>query len=76
MLIQTTNQLVKFIADIGSPPYVAIDTEFISEKTYYPQLCLVQIAFGSNAAVIDPLGDLDLKPLIAFLENQKIIKVL
>ncbi len=76
MLIQNTADLKKFIAALGTPPYVAIDTEFISEKTYYPQLCLVQVAYGSQAAVIDPLSDLDLEPLIKFLKNRQIVKVL
>lgn len=75
MLIHNTNDLNKFIADLGTPPYVAIDTEFISEKTYYPQLCLVQVAYGDHAAVIDPLSDIDLNPLITFLENHNIVKV-
>ncbi|NQV31004.1 MAG: ribonuclease D [Candidatus Marinimicrobia bacterium] len=76
MLIQTTSDLVNFIANMGSPPYITLDTEFISEKTYAPQLCLIQIASGSRAAVIDPLSDIDLQPLIVFLMNPNIVKVL
>lgn len=75
MLILNTSDLVKFIRDIGTPPYVVVDTEFISEKTYYPQLCLVQIAYGSHAAVIDPLSDLDFEPLTKFLKDLQIVKV-
>ena len=75
MLIKNTQDLVNFIQDIGIPPYVALDTEFLSEKTYYPQLCLIQIAHGSHAAVIDTLSDIDLEPLIQFLRNPGIVKV-
>lgn len=75
MIIRKTSDLLNFIGDIGTPPYIAVDIEFISEKSYYPQLCLVQVAYGSHAAVIDPLSDIDLKPLTTFLEDPKIIKV-
>lgn len=75
MLIRNTPDLVKFIHDIGTPPYVALDTEFLSEKTYFPQLCLIQIAHGSHAAVIDTMAKIDLNPLIDFLKNPKIVKV-
>lgn len=76
MLINKTRELVNFLRDLGFPPYVALDTEFISEKTYYPQLCLIQIGYGSHAAVIDTLSDIDLQPLIQFLKNPNILKVL
>jgi len=75
LLIQNSLDLARFIKDLGAPPYVTVDTEFISEKTYYPQLCLIQLAYGSHAAVIDPLSGLDLEPLIKFLRNPQIIKV-
>ena len=76
MLINKTQDLVKFIHDLGMPPYVSLDTEFLSEKTYYPQLCLIQIAHGSHAAVIDVLADVDLGPLVQYLKNPKMVKVL
>ncbi len=76
MLIQNTNDLLTFINDIGTPPYIALDTEFISEKTYFPQLCLIQIAYGEQSAVIDTLSGLDMEPLIKFLKSPDIIKVL
>jgi len=75
LLINNSKDLAKFINDMGTPPYVALDTEFLSEKTYYPQLCLIQIAHGSHAAVIDALADIDLEPLIQFLRNPDIVKV-
>jgi len=76
LLIRTTSDLTKFIGELDKPPYVALDTEFLSEKTYYPQLCLIQIGFGDHAAVIDTLSGLDLQPLINFLKDPEIVKVL
>lgn len=55
---------------------MTLDTEFISENTYYPQLCLIQVAHGEHAAVIDVLTDIDLEPLINFLKSPEITKVL
>ncbi len=60
---------------MGTPPYVALDTEFLSEKTYFPQLCLIQLAHGEDVAVIDTLADIDLEPLIQFLMDPKMVKV-
>ena len=55
---------------------MTIDTEFIRERTYFPQLCLVQVAYEGDAAIIDPLSDgIDLAPLFALLQNPKIVKV-
>lgn len=75
MLINKTQDLIKFIQDVGMPPYVSLDTEFLSEKTYFPQLCLIQIAHGPHAAVIDVLADIDLNPLIQYLKNPNMVKV-
>lgn len=56
--------------------YVTIDTEFIREKTYYPKLCLVQIASHEDEVAIDPLADgIDLAPLLELLANDKVLKV-
>ncbi len=75
MLITKTHDLKAFIETLGNPRYVTLDTEFLSEKTYFPELCLIQIAHGSHAAVIDPLSDMDLAPLIQFLKNPDMVKV-
>lgn len=56
--------------------FLAVDTEFMRERTYYPQLCLVQLSDGDEAVAIDPLAkDLDLAPLWELMRNPKIIKV-
>jgi len=77
MLITTSSELAEFCAALRSAPYIAVDTEFMREKTYYARLCLVQVAHGDLAAAIDPLADgLDMSPLRDLLCDPKIIKVL
>ncbi len=76
MLIRDSHALLSFIEAIGVPPYLAIDTEFLTDNSFYPQLCLVQIAYGEHAAAIDPLNDIDLTPLIELLQNPDIVKVM
>ena len=55
--------LASLCAALDGVPLVAIDTEFVREKTYYPQLCLIQVATREHAACIDCLAPLDLAPL-------------
>lgn len=56
--------------------WLAIDTEFIREKTYFPRLCLIQISNGETAACVDPLAIDDLTPLLDLIYDGSIIKVL
>jgi ribonuclease D len=67
-------------AELRAAPYLAVDTEFMRERTFWPQLCLVQIARPGDdpeaAAVIDPIaGALDLAPLHALMAEPSITKV-
>jgi ribonuclease D len=67
-------------ADYAAAPFVAVDTEFMRERTYWPQLCLVQLARPGDdpgaAAAIDPIGGtLDLSPLFALMANPAVVKV-
>jgi len=55
--------LVELCAALDAATLVAVDTEFVREKTYYPQLCLIQVATRGHAACIDCLAPLDLAPL-------------
>ncbi len=75
-LITTTSDLEAFCRGLAGAEYIAVDTEFLREKTFYPQLCLVQVA-GPNAAVaIDPLAPgIDLTSLIDVLNDPSILKV-
>ena len=57
-------------------PVLAVDTEFLREKTYYPKLCLVQVSTGEEIAAIDPLSIDDLTPLVRLFEDPKIVKVI
>lgn len=67
-------------AEYAAHPYVTVDTEFLRERTYWPQLCLLQMARpGSDpgsAAIVDPIaGQLDLAPLFALMADPKVVKV-
>ncbi len=59
--------LARLVAALADVSIAAVDTEFVREKTYYPQLCLIQIAAGDQVACVDCLADLDLEPLYARL---------
>jgi len=75
-IITDTATLSALCERLAHEPFVTIDTEFMREKTYYPELCLVQIAGANEAAAIDPLvADFDLSPLYALLANEKVLKV-
>ncbi len=77
MLITTSSALFEFCEALRDAPYIAVDTEFMREKSYYAKLCLVQVAYGDLSAAIDPLADgLDLAPLRDLLHDPTIIKVL
>lgn len=75
-LITTTEALKTLCEKLAAEPYVTVDTEFVREKTYYPKLCLVQIAGVESEAAIDPLAEgMDLSPLFDLLKNEKVLKV-
>jgi len=74
-LIQTPEALDQVIEEISHHDVIAVDTEFIREKTYYAQLCLIQIAYGDRVALIDPLAPIDLDRLSAVFCESDILKV-
>ncbi len=75
-LITTTDSLRAFCTRQAETEFVTVDTEFLREKTYWPQLCLVQVAGPGEAVAIDPLAEgLDLTPLFELLANPKVLKV-
>ena len=76
LLIDRPDELEKLISRLRNVPYVALDTEFMRERTFYPQLCLVQLAHGSEIACIDVLTIKDITPLLEYLAETNIIKVL
>lgn len=74
--ITTTAELETFCAKVRGQAFVAVDTEFIRETTYWPRLCLIQAATPDAEAVIDPLAEgLDLEPFLALLRDASIVKV-
>ena len=76
LYIDDAAALAEFCDRLHGTPWLALDTEFVREKTFYPQLCLVQIATGDSIACIDPLALPDLDPLLALLYDPTIVKVM
>src|SRR5215203_6404579 len=75
-LITKSEDLVTLVERLSKQPFVAVDTEFMRENTYWPDLCLIQIASPEEAAAIDPKADLDLAPLLSLLvDNHDVLKV-
>ncbi|MEB3702368.1 Ribonuclease D [Candidatus Bealeia paramacronuclearis] len=75
-LIHSTSELLAFIERAQNDTFITIDTEFIRETTYWPQLCLIQVGTKDEAVAIDPLSqELNLEPFLDFLYNPKILKV-
>ena len=75
-VIKDSATLQEFCNRSSQSKYITVDTEFIREKTYWPQLCLVQLANETEAKVIDVLTpDLDLTPLLNLMVNEGILKV-
>jgi len=74
--ITTTAELEAFCDKVKGQPFVAVDTEFMRETTYWPKLCLIQAATLTAEAVIDPLAEgMDLEPFCKILRDEKILKV-
>ena len=74
--ITTTNSLAEVCGRLQRHPFVTVDTEFLRESTYYPKLCVAQIASTDEAVVVDALADgIDLKPLFNLMADENVIKV-
>ncbi len=74
--IATTTDLAGFCDRVRGQAFVAVDTEFMRETTYWPRLCLIQAAAPGAEAVIDPLApDIDLTPFLEILRDVRIEKV-
>jgi len=75
-LINKTDDLLALVGRLSEQPFVAVDTEFMRENTYWPDLCLIQVASTIEAAAIDPKADIDLQPLLdLFVKNEEVLKV-
>ena len=75
-LITTTDELAAVCSRMARHPFVTVDTEFLRETTYYPLLCVAQMASPAEAVVIDALAtEIDLAPFFALMANEKVVKV-
>jgi len=75
-IVTETRDLAKLTKALARDAYVTVDTEFIRDATYWPRLCLIQIAGASEEAIIDPLAKgLDLAPFFELMANENVIKV-
>jgi len=78
--LTTTEDLAAFCTEARQHPYVTIDTEFLRERTYYSNLCLIQLAMpgkdDSNAVLVDPLeGNMSLEPMYDLFRDTSVVKV-
>lgn len=75
-LITTTQELNEACQRLAKHPFVTVDTEFLRESTYYPQLCVAQIASPDEAVVVDALAPaIDLQPFFDLMANETVVKV-
>lgn len=76
-IVETSADLLALTKELEQAPYLALDTEFMRDQTYWPKLCLLQVASPLTQAIIDPLAaEMDLRPFYDLLRSPKIIKVL
>ena len=76
-IVETNEALAAFVAELASAPYLALDTEFLRDQTYYPKLCLIQVAAPGIEGIIDPLAPgMDLAPFYDLIRRPDIVKVL
>lgn len=75
-LISTTHDLTELCHRLAAHPYITVDTEFLRETTFWPKLCVVQLASADEAVAVDALADgIDLSPLFALMADPAVVKV-
>jgi ribonuclease D len=75
-VITSTRDLQALCEQLSTGEFVTVDTEFLREQTYWPQLCLIQLAGPEAEAIVDPLAPgIDLKPFYELMANQRVVKV-
>jgi ribonuclease D len=75
-IITATERLKSLCEELSRDSYVTVDTEFMREQTFWPELCLIQIAGQGREAIIDPLAEgLSLEPFFKLMANKKVVKV-
>ena len=76
IVVTKTNDLAKLCQELAAHDYVTVDTEFLREQTFWPKLCLVQLAGPGIEAIVDPLSSgLDLAPLWELMADETTVKV-
>src|SRR5262245_15521075 len=74
--ITTTGALGDACGRLARHPFVTVDTEFLRESTYFPRLCVLQMASTDNAVVVDALADgIELAPFLELMANKQVMKV-
>lgn len=75
-MITTTDQLDQAVAALSQSDFVTVDTEFIRETTFWPELCVIQLASPDHTAIVDALAPgLDLAPFFRLMADETIVKV-
>lgn len=75
-VITTTDQLAQAVRELSVHPYVTVDTEFLREQTFWPELCLIQLAGPGVELIVDPLApELDLAPFFELMADKRVMKV-
>jgi ribonuclease D len=75
-LVTSTSDLIQVCNRLSSAEFITVDTEFMREQTFWPELCLVQVASDTVEAIIDPLAPgIDLKVFYALMANEQVTKV-
>ncbi|WP_040450006.1 ribonuclease D [Hoeflea phototrophica] len=75
-MITTTEALAAFCARLAAHEFVTVDTEFLRETTYWPELCLIQMAGPDDEGIVDPLAEgIDLKPFFELMADTSVVKV-
>ena len=76
-IVETNEALAAFLTELAHAPYLALDTEFLRDQTYYPKLCLIQVAAPGIEGIIDPLApEMDLAPFYELIARPDIVKVM
>ena len=75
MYITDQKQLKQFVERAKKSPILAVDTEFLREKTYWPRLCLIQLATEDESVAVDPFRVKDLSPLAELFVDERIVKL-
>lgn len=75
-MITTTEALAAFCARLAAHDFVTVDTEFLRETTYWPELCLIQMAGPEDDGIVDPLAQgIDLQPFYDLMADTSVVKV-